>query len=301
MAMKKTLRDFSHKKRIYGFMFVLPWVIGFLLFFLIPLTQSLIFVFTEVHIGETNFETSFVGLENVRYIFNTSPNYVTNLVESIVSFAYSIPLIVAVSLIVAVVLNHPFRGRTAFRAIFFLPVIIATGVVITYIRDDAVAQALRGGSGENSYMSSMVDVAAVLQGMHLPESTTEFLVDFVNRIFDLFWNCGIQIVLFISGLQSIPEQLYDVSRVEGANKWEEFWYVTFPMLSSTLILVIVFTAIEMFTDTSNLVITQAFTAMQQQIYDISAAMLWVYFAIVGLMLGAAVLLLNRFIIAKWNR
>lgn len=295
--MKKSLRDFSQKRRMYGRMFILPWEIGFVIFFMIPLFQSLLFVFSKVEIGETNFDTSWVGLDNLNYILFTSAKYMDNLIESLGSFTYSIPLVVALSLIVGVFLNQKFKGRIVFRSIFFLPVIVATGVVMTYIQGDASAESLRGGA---QMAGSGVDVTAILEGMHLSTEITEFLVGFVNQIFDLFWKCGVQIVLFISGLQSIPEQLYEVCRVEGANKWEEFWYVTFPMLSGTTILVMIFTAIEMFTDSANLVMTQAYDAMKQQIYDQSAAMLWLYFALVGLILGAAVLLLQKLVFSKWS-
>lgn len=294
--MKKTIKDFSQRKKFYGRMFILPWEIGFVIFFFIPLVQSLTFAFSEVTIGLENFNTVFVGLDNIRYVLFTSANYVDNLVDSITSFVYSIPLVAALSVIIGVILNQNFKGRTIFRSIFFLPVIISTGVVMAYIQNDSVAESMR--SGTSAVMSSGVDVIEILQGMHLSESITDFLVDFVNRIFNLLWSCGIQIVLVISGLQSIPEQLYDVSRVEGANKWEEFWYVTFPLLSGTLQLVIVFTAIEMFTDSSNMVIVQAYDAMRQQIYDYSAAMLWLYFLIVGTAL-ALIVLLQKKITWKW--
>lgn len=294
--MKRSLKDFSSKRRMYGRMFILPWEIGFVLFFLIPMIQSLLFVFSKVSIGETNFDTQWVGLENIKYIFLHSSTYVDNLVEALTSFTYSIPLVVALSLIVGVLLNQKFKGRIMFRSIFFLPVIIATGVVMNFIQGDAAVEAMRSG-GEAA--SNGVDVTAILEGMHLTPEITTFLVDFVNQIFDLFWDCGVQIVLFISGLQSIPEQLYEVCRVEGANKWEEFWYVTFPMLSGTTLLVMVFTAIEIFTDATNMVMRQAYAAMQQQIYDQSAAMLWVYFALVGAILGLAVLLLQKKVFAKW--
>ncbi len=296
--MKRSLKDFSQKRRMYGRMFILPWEIGFVLFFLIPLAQSLLFVFSKVSIGEANFETAWTGFENIKYVLYNSAEYVNNLVDSLTSFTYSIPLVVALSLIVAVMLNQKFKGRVIFRSIFFLPVIIATGVVMTYIQGDAAAEALRSGGANAS--ANGIDVTEILQGMNLSTEITDFLVGFVNQIFDLFWKCGVQIVLFISGLQSIPEQLYEVCKVEGANEWEKFWYVTFPMLSGTTLLVVVFTAIEMFTDATNLVMRQAYTVMlEKQVYDQSAAMLWIYFALVGLILGAVVLLLQKKVFAKW--
>lgn len=293
--MKKSLKDFTRKKQMYGRMFILPWEIGFVLFFLQPLVQSLVFVFSYVTVNfdEGVFETKWVGLDNIRHFFYKDTVYVDNLVDSLTSFIYTIPLIVALSLIVGVLLNQKFKGRIVFRSIFFLPVIIATGVVMTYLQGDATAQSMRSGT------SNGIDISNILMSMNLSESVSSTLLGFVNQIFDLFWDCGVQIVLFISGLQSIPEQLYEVCRVEGANKWEEFWYVTFPMLSGTTLLVIVFTAIEIFTDSGNKVMTYGFNAMRQNMWWQGPTMLWVYFALVGAILGLAVLLIQKKIFAKW--
>lgn len=293
--MKRSLKDFTRKKQMYGRMFILPWEIGFVLFFLQPLVQSLVFVFSYVTVNfdEGVFETKWVGLDNIQHFFYKDTVYVDNLVDSLTSFIYTIPLIVALSLIVGVLLNQKFKGRIVFRSIFFLPVIIATGVVMTYLQGDATAQSMRSGT------SNGIDISNILMSMNLSESVSSTLLGFVNQIFDLFWDCGVQIVLFISGLQSIPEQLYEVCRVEGANKWEEFWYVTFPMLSGTTLLVIVFTAIEIFTDSGNKVMTYGFNAMRQNMWWQGPTMLWVYFALVGAILGLAVLLIQKKIFAKW--
>ena len=295
--MKKSLKDFTRKKQMYGRMFILPWEIGFVLFFLQPLVQSLVFVFSEVTVNfdEGIFVTKFNGLHNIRYFLYEDTEYVNYLVESLTSFVYTIPLIVALSLIVGVLLNQKFKGRIVFRSIFFLPVIIATGVVMTYLQGDATAQAMRSGSSS----ANGIDISNILMSMNLTESVSSTLLGFVNQIFDLFWDCGVQIVLFISGLQSIPEQLYEVCRVEGANKWEEFWYVTFPMLSGTTLLVIVFTAIEIFTDSGNKVMTYGFNAMRQNMWWQGPTILWVYFALVGAILAVAVLLIQKKLFAKW--
>ena len=295
--MKRSLKDFTRKKQMYGRMFILPWEIGFVLFFLQPLVQSLVFVFSDVTVNfdEGVFETKWAGLKNIRYFLYEDTVYVDNLVESLTSFVYTIPLIVALSLIVGVLLNQKFKGRIVFRSIFFLPVIIATGVVMTYLQGDATAQAMRSGSSS----ANGIDISNILMSMNLTESVSSTLLGFVNQIFDLFWDCGVQVVLFISGLQSIPEQLYEVCRVEGANKWEEFWYVTFPMLSGTTLLVIVFTAIEIFTDSGNKVMTYGFNAMRQNMWWQGPTILWVYFALVGAILAVAVLLIQKKIFAKW--
>ena len=295
--MKRGLKDFTRKKQMYGRMFILPWEIGFILFFLQPLVQSLVFVFSKVNVDFENgvFLTEWNGIENIRYFLYEDTQYVDYLVESLTSFVLNIPLIVSLSLIVGVLLNQKFKGRVMFRSIFFLPVIIATGVVMTYLTGDATAESMRGGTGAGNG----IDISGILMSMNLTSNITFKVIGFVNQIFDLFWDCGVQIVLFISGLQSIPEQLYEVCRVEGANKWEEFWYVTFPMLSGTTLLVIVFTAIEIFTDSNNSVMTYGFNAMRQNMWWQGPTILWIYFALVGVILGLAVLIIQKKIFAKW--
>ena len=295
--MKRGLKDFTRKKQMYGRMFILPWEIGFILFFLQPLVQSLVFVFSKVNVDFENgvFLTEWNGIENIRYFLYEDTQYVDYLVESLTSFVLNIPLIVSLSLIVGVLLNQKFKGRVMFRSIFFLPVIIATGVVMTYLTGDATAESMRGGTGAGNG----IDISGILMSMNLTSNITSKVIGFVNQIFDLFWDCGVQIVLFISGLQSIPEQLYEVCRVEGANKWEEFWYVTFPMLSGTTLLVIVFTAIEIFTDSNNSVMTYGFNAMRQNMWWQGPTILWIYFALVGAILGLAVLIIQKKIFAKW--
>ena len=298
MKSKRGLKDFTRKKQMYGRLFVLPWVIGFVLFFLGPLLQSLILVFTDLDMNRTMadgvFHTTWNNFSNLyRFVFEDTV-YIDNMVNTIGSFIYTIPLIVSLSLIVGVILNQKFKGRVVFRSIFFLPVIIATGVVMMYLAGDTSASEMRGGGVNNG-----IDISGILSSMNLTPEVTSGLLGFVNQIFDLFWKCGVQIVLFISGLQSIPEQLYEVCRVEGANKWEEFWYVTFPMLSGTTLLVIVFTAIEMFVDENNAVMDYGFSAIKQNQWLEASSMLWVYFAVVGALLGLVVLLLQKFMFSKW--
>jgi ABC-type sugar transport system permease subunit len=137
--------------------------------------------------------------------------------------------------------------------------------------------------------------------MGIPESVSMEVFKYVNAIFDLIWQCGVHIILFISGLQSIPESLYEVSKVEGATKWEEFWFVTIPCLGNTIVLVIIYSVIEFCVSTSNAVIQQAYTVLQkQQIYHYSSAMLWLYFVIVAMIIGVIFYLFNRLCLKKWQ-
>ena len=304
---KKHVRGIESKKSMYGWMFISPWLVGMVLFFFVPLVQSLIYSFSFVFVEPGMMMTEFAGLTHFDEILNIDPDYTNNLTKALGDFFRSLPIIVVVSLILALVLNQKFKGRVFFRAIFFLPVIVATGVVMekltaTYGGVGAIVQVTsettnvytEGGGGG-------MDFSAILQNLQLPEDITNEMTKLITNIFNTLWSCGIPVILFISGLQTIPESLYEASHVEGATKWEEFWYITLPMLGNTILLVIVFTIIELLTQNTNPVLQQAYNLMSNMVYDMSAAMLWVFFAIIGAVIGVVIFLYNQLLLKKWNQ
>lgn len=299
---KRKNKSLENKKALYGRLFVLPWVFGFILFFLVPLIESVIFAFSKVSITTSGFELIFKGFQNFKTIFLEDSDYTGRLASAFGNFAYTLPFIVIFSLILAVLLNQQFKGRLFFRSVFFMPVIISTGIVMTFILGDDVAVQMRSADNQvSTLLGVFIDVEKVMTGLGLPDQIVELLIKYVEEIFNLLWRSGIQILLFISGLQAIPEQLYEVSRVEGATAWETFWYVTFPMLGNTLILVFVFTAIDILTSTDNAIMSSAFSLMQNQVYDTSSAMIWSYFVLVIAAIAVVYMLLNHFCLRKWEK
>lgn len=298
----KKVTGIERLKVRYGRMFVLPWTIGLLLFFLVPLFTSIAYAFCNVSLVNDKMLT-FVGFEHFTYLIGKDPNFLDNIKEAVTSFVYSLPIIVALSMIFAIILNQKFKGRIFARAVFFLPVIIATGVVMKFITGEALgtdSAALSTTLGETqSYSGIRFD--ELLMNLGLPQSITELLSDYIARVFNLVWSCGIQILLFVAGLQSIPEHLYEVSKIEGATTWEEFWFVTFPMLGNVTFLVLVYTIVDLFTAFDNPIMKQAYDLISKNsVYDQSAAILWGYFVVVGV-IGALILLAyNRILMKKWN-
>ena len=296
---KRKQRGLVERQQWTGRKFVLIWEIGFVWFILLPLVKSFIYSFNNVRITTNGFELEFIGLEKYQFIFYESPSYVDNLTSSLSSFFTSVPIIFALSLILGIVLNQEFPGRLAFRTIFFLPVLMSTGVILDFIKSNEAANmmssmATGGGAG-------LINVVEIFDEMGLPQSVSELLAKYINTIFDLMWDCGVPIVLFIAGLQSIPASMFEAADVEGATSWERFWYITFPMLSNTSVLVLVFVAISFFVKSNNPVIDQAFTVLQeQQVYSTSAAMLWTYFGIVIVLSALAFLLIDRFVLRRWR-
>lgn len=299
MKLLKKKRGVEALKSRYGRLFVLPWEIGLVLFFVLPLLKSIYYSFSEVLLTDSGFETKFQGLTSYDFFINQDPNYLTTLKDSITGFAVQVPIIIALSLVLAIVLNQKFAGRIVARAIFFLPVIIATGVVMRWLTSEFVSISLvASSSAENNY-GSMIDFDAILGNLGLPEEINTLISGYIGDIFNLLWSCGIQIVLFIAGLQTIPDQLYEVSRVEGASKWEEFWYITVPMLGPTILLVMVYTMIDLFTQHQG-VMKVVLDYMNKADYSKSSAAMWFYFLVVGAFMAIILFIYNRLCLKRWS-
>lgn len=299
MAKIKSTRGIEELKSRYGLMFISPWVIGLIIFFFIPLIQSIIFSFCEVVVTSEGVKTTWVGLENYHEILKVDPNYTKWLRESITDFAYSLPIILVLSLILAIMLNQKFRGRVFFRALYFLPVIIATGKVMGFIfsttNEDLTEMGVSSGMA-----SGMISVEDLTGALNMGTEVATFISDAINNIFNLVWSCGIQIVLFLAGLQSIPSTLYEASKVEGATKWEEFWFITFPMLSRITLLVGIFTMVELFINERAPMIEQVYGKMRGGQYDIPSAMIWFYFIIACAIMGVVIFLFYKLIMKRYE-
>ena len=298
----KKHRGIESLKSTYGRMFVLHWEIGLLLFFVVPLIKSLYFAFCDLSFSEAGGTVAeFVGLSNINYAINEDPQFMDFLTTTLGAAIGSLPVIVILSLILALLLNQKFRGRLFFRALYFLPVIIASGIVITHLFSSTSSELSSSGVSD-SFASNMITADDILSWISLPPSIIDGFSSVLNNIFNLVWNCGIQIVLFISGMQSIPDSLYEVSKVEGATKWEEFWFITLPMLSRTLILVIIFTMVELVTDKNNDVMSLSYRLMTNgfQNYGKASAMLWIYFAIVSAGMALIILIYNALFLKRWD-
>ena len=303
--MKKKKRGIEAHKRVVGRLFILPWEIGMLIFVIVPLILSIVYAFCEVRLELGGMVYDFIGLGNFNYLLGEDPYYTDMLLSSLATLLYSVPIIIAISMILGIVLNQKFRGRTVMRAVFFLPVIIAAGIVLNILTTPISGQPpiIQLGSGSATTMSdsaNYLDATALLEGLRFPEAVTKVMSKYITMIFNLLWHCGIQIVLFISGLQTIPESLYEVSKIEGASKWEEFWMITFPMLRDVTLLVTVFTVVEEMVSTTNEVMSNAQSMIGQQRYDLPAAMIWFYFVCVLVICGVLLVPLFRSFKRKWD-
>ncbi len=299
MKKVKKNRGITTLKDKYGRMFTTPWLIGIILFYLLPLAQSVVYSFADVKIKLGGMDISLVGLKNYKNILFVNPNYTGWLRSTVTSFLYSLPIILLLSLVLALILNQNFRGRLFFRALYFLPVIIATGPVISWLFRTTGSDLTNMGVSK-SYTAGMLSVDDIVTKLQIDGKAAEYMTSTISKIFDLIWSCGIQTVLFLAGLQSIPGSLYGASRVEGATKWEEFWFITFPMLSRVTLLVSIFTMVELIISTRGIIIQQTYNMRCGGIYDRSSAMLWFYFLIFGGMMAVIILLYKNTLMRRWE-
>lgn len=299
MMKKKKYRSIEQLKSRYGLGFTSIWIVGFILFFAYPIIQSVWYSLCNVSISVDGVHTEFVGIKNYKYFLNEHPNYTDWLTADISTILYSLPIILLVSLVLALLLNQKFRGRLFFRALYFVPVIIASGVVVD-LMFQTTSEELTSAGVTVALTDSMFSIEDVVGWLNMPDKVAEIVKKIINNIFDLLWSCGIQTVLFIAGLQSIPRSLYEASKVEGATKWEEFWFITFPSLGSVTLLVAVYTMVDVFTNTRNILISKTYDMINNGNYDETSAMLWIYFVAVGAIMGLILFLYNRFLLKRWS-
>lgn len=304
--MKKLYMSYERKKGLYGYGFIALWFIGALMFFVIPLGQSLYYSFHDVSpdiggpaikqlVDSSTKKADF--LQNYKNAFTVDPNFRQYLVESLKDMALNLPVIVVFSLFVAIVINQKFRGRTFARAVFFLPVIIATGPVYAIITGDLETSGNNDAAQFSTmFEADMVDQLLEFVGIYgFSETFTDMLTEITSDILNLVWKCGIQIIIFLSALQGIPASAKEAAGIEGATSWEFFWKITLPYISPMILVNIVYTVIDAFTDPTNQVMERLLSVQTEWKYGLSAAMAWSYFGIILVVLGIIFAIMNKLV------
>ena len=287
--------SYEKKQGFVGFMFVLPWFIGFLMFFFVPAIKSSQFSLSDVKIFE-NYATEWNNFSNYINIFTKNVKFIQNLSSTFTSLAVNVPVILVFSLFIAVLLNRKFVGRGLARAVFFLPVIVTTGVVMSAFNGASDTSKVFDGEVSNGILFSTMNATEVLKQLGLSEQITGYMIMVSDRIFDVVWDSGIQIILFLAALQGISPALYEACDVEGATAWEKFWLITFPNVSPIILVNVVYTIVDTFSDPSNPVLSQIEGLITGTFdYGTAAAMVWVYFVIVLAIIGLVFLICKKLV------
>lgn len=287
----------------WGYLFIMPWLIGFIWLFMTPFIQSIIFSFNEVMIdppgSAQNYHLDFVGIKKYVYLFTIDNTFVRTLAESIGKTMLSVVLIVFFSLFASMLINQKFLGRTLVRAIFFLPVVLGSGVLLSLQSYSWLDQILAGsGTGavgatlgaSETLTKYLEDVIGVFN-----LGLIDVIVKSVSQIKYIIQSSGVQIIIFLAGLQSIPSSLYEASIIEGATSWENFWKITLPMISPILLANVIYTVVDSFTASDNAIMMKIRGTTFAGEVDISlgAAISMVYFVFISILLVVCIGIISR--------
>ena len=284
---KNKLAGLQKRKAIAGYLFISPFLIGFLVFMVKPFFQSAYMSFNTVELGSATFTQTWVGINNYKQAFLVDPEFNRFLVEEISRMIiYSLAIIVF-SFFVSLILNQTFKGRALVRAIFFLPVILSSGVILGLETDNQLMATLAQQIEVTTTGVSITDgLEQILTTAGVGTRALETLFEIIDNIYDVAIASGIQIIIFLSGLQTISSSMYEAADIEGCTKWESLWKITFPMISSLFLVNWIYTVIDFCMRSDNQVIEKIQKVMIDQLnYGTASAMSWVYFLIILAFVG----------------
>lgn len=307
--MKKARISYERKKGLYGYGFLALWIVGTLYMFIIPLFQSIWYslCFTDLVSDKAKMEqygmsapgiyTEWNNFKNYSDAFLTDQKFLPNLTTSLGEMLPKTAMILVFSLFVALLLNQKFKGRTLCRAIFFLPVLVATGPVLAVINGDMLSQGISDASQFSSlFKADLVDELLEFLGMNnVSQQLTQTIQSLTSDILNLVWSSGIQILIFLSALQGVPVAAKEAAQMEGATGWEFFWKITFPTISPMILANLIYTVIDFFVDSENPVMQQVMAQATAWNHGFSAALAWIYFVIVAAALGIIMAIASRFV------
>lgn len=290
------------KDRLRGYAFLAPWLIGLIMVFLVPLVQSIIYAFSRLDFqvsSGSSYSLTFIGWENFRYILLEDKDYPQYLVKVLGDLLYNVPVILVFSFFVALLLKKRTRGTAIVKAIYFLPVILSSGIFLGLQNNfgqnsmSALEQTMQSASSSISVLKSM-NLEKYLVEMNIPQEYIALLTGPIDRLYSMILSSGVQIFIFLAALNSISPSLYEAAEVEGATGWENFWYITFPMTMPMLLVNLIFTIIDSFTSVNNVVMEYVYdTAFVDLNFGLSSAMGWLYCLILFAVMGIAVGLISR--------
>lgn len=293
---KSKLAGLQRRKAISGYLFISPFIIGFLAFMVQPLFQSLYMSFCDVKLGAGSFDLVWKSIDNYNYAFRVDADYVRLLTEELIRMAIYSLAIMVFSFFVALVLNQKFRGRALVRSVFFLPVILASGVMLKLDSNNALMAALAQTVEINAQGTTSVTDAIqnILRTSGVGVRAFEQLFEVIDNIYDVAISSGIQIIIFLSGLQTISQSMYEAADIEGCTKWESLWKITFPMVSSLFLVNWIYTVVDFCMRSDNEVIDKITTYMNVNLnYGLASAMSWTYFVLVMAIIGVSSLIISK--------
>ncbi|MBO7353645.1 MAG: sugar ABC transporter permease [Lachnospiraceae bacterium] len=277
------------REALAGLGFALPFLIGFFGLFLPMIVKSVTYSFSNMAVESTGYVLTPAaknGFEHYIRALTIDPDFNRMLLQAILDMFTKVPLVIIFSFFMANLLNQKFHGRAVARSILFLPVILTSGVVLGLESSDLLLTTLSPAEMTGTDFSTIMNVSGLLlEYTDLPVSAINFLASAVNGIYSIIIASGVQILIFLAGLQSISPSLYEASAMEGATAWESFWKITFPMISPLILVNSIYTIIDSFTSETNAIMKDIKATIFDEVkYGLGSAMAWIYFVCIAIIL-----------------
>lgn len=298
----------KHKKNIgltrrrgfYGYLFILPFILGFIFFMIKPLCSSFNMSLNDVNVSKDGFSYVWNNFQNYKRALAFDPDFNRMLVESIGQMFFRSLATIVFSFFVALLLNQKFKGRALARSVFFLAVILSSGVLVGLEYSNVTMQNLKStieeAGNSNSITTVIEDILKTTSGTQSSTLTKAFeiLFEIIDSIYDVAMASGIQIIIFLSGLQNISPSMFEAADMEGCTAWEKLWKITVPMVTPLLLVCWIYTIVDFFMKTDNQIMQKINEQLVIQMnYGFSSAMSWIYFIVCMIIIG-----ISSFIISK---
>jgi ABC-type sugar transport system permease subunit len=288
------------RRAIYGYLFILPFILGFVFFMIKPLAQSLHIAMSEVVISNQGFQLNWNNFDNFKKALLVDAEFNRMLVESILQMVVRSLATIVFSFFVALLLNQKFKGRTLARSIFFLAVILSSGVLVGLESSNSLMAQLKDMIEEAGNANTITDVLEKIlvseaQGVNgISSKAFKTVFEIIDSIYDVAMASGIQIIIFLSGLQNISPSMYEAAQMEGCTAWESLWKITVPMVSPLMLVCWIYTIVDFFMKSDNQIMDKINTQMTEMLnYGFSSAMAWIYFVVCMALIGLSSLLISK--------
>ncbi|MBR6548001.1 MAG: sugar ABC transporter permease [Clostridia bacterium] len=296
--------DLSTRRNFMGYWFILPFAIGFLLIYLPALIEAFRFSTHDIITSSGTMYTLETNKEGLWYYYNTAlvkdPDFIRGIWESMASMLLNVVIIIIYSLLMATILNRNIAGKSFYRAMLFLPVIVATGIIATaenfevttnMVQDIEAASAGASGSIFNEF-----GIEQLMMSLNINDTLSGIVIAAIGNLYGIITCSGVQLIIFLAGLQSISPSIYESATVEGATWWESFWKITIPMISPLILVNTVYTIVDSFTQYGNQVMDEIYKLISENAsYSDAAARSFVYLAVVGVLIAIVVPVVNKFV------
>lgn len=304
---KRRTKSLERNKARMGYLFVLPFILGFFVIYLPMIVESIRVSFSAIKPNLTGKGPSivyeFVGLKNYNYALFEDTEFLKTLGTNLEDLILDVPAIVIFSLFLAIILNQKMHGRAVFRAIFFIPVIVSTGIIeyidMKNILSETMGSTSVGGDGGQTVQTgteiiNAIDVQKFFASMQVGQGLVGYVTGLVNDVYDIVNRSGVQMLIFLAGLQSISPAIYESAYMEGATSWETFWKITFPMISPMILVNAIYTIIDAFTTETNAVMQRISQVNDSSMVN-AMAMSWIYFLVVIALIGLVAAIISAYV------